>query len=85
MVVCKIKVTDEDIASGKPKLSGSCPVYNAARRAGLDVYAATPSRGLLMVKGNFVKLPIWASAFMTVYDFTGIMRPFEFEVKYDVD
>lgn len=76
-----ISVTQEDIDKGVPYDPNKCPVYLAAKKAGLDIYGAYPRSGLHIRNIGYVRFSERVSKFMTTYDQTGKMVPFKFRVQ----
>lgn len=78
----KIHVTAEDIAAGYRNSATFCPIANAFRRTlGVDV-SVCPTLGWRVGRtGEFMPLSIAAALAAAVFDGTGRMTPFSFELE----
>ena len=76
----KIKVTAKHIKNGKRMLSGSCPVSLAAKDATKSDDVSNDGK-YITIKGEKYPLPEFVKIVTRIYDFTGNMQPFEFDIK----
>lgn len=87
MKTIKITVTEADIRKGKPKRCRACPIYLAARRAGLKRFIVGLSRLAIWnpkpcsTLDTLSELPAKAIRFIARFDAGKPVKPFSFNLK----
>lgn len=85
----KVQVTDDDIKKGIIRNCSQCPVANAIIRTtgiiAVSVGAYSACIEYSDVLAGYYTLPDDATDRIRVFDYTGRMDPFEFELEIDDD
>lgn len=80
-----VNVTQEDIDNGKPRHICGCPVALAVKRMALDPGSVYVSGRYTNIDGHQHVNSRKTSKFVNDFDSGNPVKPFEFEIEFEVD